>query len=266
VADRPSRADVLASYRIGVDAYEKLWGPVILPGAEAVVPWLDLRDGETLLDVGGGTGALIDAIRSAAPSVETIVVDASLEMLDVAGHRRKLPALLADAMAFPVSSSRVDAVVLAYVLFHLSDPLVALMEAARVLRPGGRVATVTWASETPSEADVLWSNALFEAGVPTLRLRRVDTGLDSTKAIESVLTEAGFSPRRAWAEQLTHRWNKDSFLALVTGSGVNRQRLELIPRDARESLLSRFRGQLEGLEPEAFVWEGEVICAVAGRD
>jgi ubiquinone/menaquinone biosynthesis C-methylase UbiE len=109
-------------------------GPVILPAAAALVPFLG-RD-SMVLDVGAGTGALTPVIRSAAPDARVISVDATWEMLRVAHVRRATAAVQADAQALPVAAGSVDAVVLAYVLFHLSGPDRGLREATRVLRLG----------------------------------------------------------------------------------------------------------------------------------
>jgi SAM-dependent methyltransferase len=180
-AGRPRRADVVASYDLGVENYEQLWRPVILPTAAAVVPWLSLDDHHVVLDVGAGTGALSDTIRSSAPTASVLALEESKQMLRVARTQRGLLAVRADAMALPVAAESVHAVVLAYVLSHLADPLVAVSEAARVLQPRGLVATVTWAGERAGCAQLLWDEALAEAGVPPLRVRRVDAGLTASR-------------------------------------------------------------------------------------
>jgi SAM-dependent methyltransferase len=256
---------VTASYDLGVERYEQLWSPVILPAAAGLVPWLALRQRDLVLDVGGGTGALVGAIHGAAPDTRVVVVDASWEMLRVARLRRQVPAVRADAVALPVADHRVAAVVLAYVLFHVADPLAALIEATRVLERGGRVGTVTWAWERAERAQMIWNEALAEAGVPALPPRRVDAGLDSPRALEMLLSRAALTPVRIWAERLCQQWTPDSFWALVTGSGVNRQRLGLVEPPVRAELLARLQNQLSQLGPDDYSWEGEVVCAVAAK-
>jgi SAM-dependent methyltransferase len=262
---RPRRADVADIYVLGADAYEALWSPVILPPAAALVPFLALPGRGLLVDVGAGTGALLSAIRSAAPTARVVALDTSAEMLHVALTRRGAPALLADALALPLADRTADAVILAYMLFHLASPSLALAEAARVLRPGGRVGTITWAWERASHADAFWDQILNHAGVPPSPLRRVDAGLDRPHAIEALLHSAGLRPQHIWCQRLHHQWDRSSFWELATGSGTTRIRLNRVDAATRADVLARARSGLDQLAPQDFLWEGEIICAVAER-
>ena len=134
-----------------------------------------------------------------------------------------------------------------------------------MLRPGGRVGTVTWASQLAGRAQVVWNHALAEAGVPLLPPRRADAGLDHPEALDALLRTAGLAPRGIWVERLHRQWDPASFWALVTGSGASRQRLGLIDPGARSVLLAGLRTQLNELAPEDYLWEGEVICAVGSK-
>ena len=250
-------------YDRGVAAYEALWSPVILPPAAALVPLL-LRPGQPLVaDVGGGTGALLGAIRSAAPRARVVTLDASAQMLRAARARRGASAVVADALALPFRDGSVDAVMLAYVLFHVADPWQAAAEAARVLRPGGRAGIITWAWERESRADAIWDRALTAASVPPAPLRRVDAALDTPAGVTALLRSAGLAPERTWPQWLQHQWDRSSYWELATGWGANRARLSRIDAGARGRLLDRVHADLDRLDPAGFRWEGEIVCALA---
>ncbi len=95
-------------------------------------------------DLGCGTGTLAQAI---APFVrQVIAVDASLDMLEAAQRRLEptLPVELrqGEIEALPIDDDTLDAAVLSLVLHHVPDPVRALAEVARVVKPGGRVLVV----------------------------------------------------------------------------------------------------------------------------
>jgi ArsR family transcriptional regulator len=103
-----------------------------------------LPDDWTVGDLGCGTGAVLTML---APHVSGVVgVDASDEMLAAARHRTAhLPHvdLRQGALeALPVADGSLDAALMVLVLHHLPAPVPALVEARRVLRPGGRLLVV----------------------------------------------------------------------------------------------------------------------------
>jgi len=236
---------------------------VILPPALSLVPMVVRAGYRVAVDVGAGTGALHGAIGSAAPGAKIVALDASAGMLRLVRERGGAAAVLADALALPLADRAADAVLLAYVLFHLADPALAIAEAARVLRSGGRVGTITWAWERPSRAETLWDEALTAAGVPPLPPRRVDAGLDQLEDVADLLRSAGLELERVWPERLRRQWDEDSFAALATGSGAARLRLARVSHAIRADAISRLHDGLRRLSPADFAWEGEVLCAVA---
>jgi ArsR family transcriptional regulator len=108
-----------------------------------------------LLDIGTGTGRLLEVL---APRVTAALgVDASRAMLALARARLSRPGLmhcavrLADMYRLPMAEPAFDTVVLQMVLHHAEDPALVLAEAARVLRPGGRLLVVDLAlHDTPA--------------------------------------------------------------------------------------------------------------------
>jgi ubiquinone/menaquinone biosynthesis C-methylase UbiE len=106
----------------------------------------------TVLDLGTGTGRMIELI---APLAERVVgVDQSHAMLNVARARleragvRNAQLRQGDIYALPVERNRYDLVVIHRVLHYLDDPGRAVREAARIIRPGGRLIVVDFAPHT----------------------------------------------------------------------------------------------------------------------
>jgi SAM-dependent methyltransferase len=97
-----------------------------------------------LLDVACGPGFITAA--AAARGADAIGLDFSSAM--IARARQVHPSITfrdGDAQALPFDDGSFDAVVMNFGLLHLARPDVAIAEAARVLRPGGRYAFTIWA-------------------------------------------------------------------------------------------------------------------------
>ena len=106
----------------------------------------DLRDGETVLDLGSGGG--IDVILSArrvGPTGHAYGLDMTEEMLDLA-RRNAVEAKVANVTflqglieEIPLPDSSVDVVISNCVINLSTDKPSVLREIGRVLRPGGRI-------------------------------------------------------------------------------------------------------------------------------
>ena len=112
-----------------------------------------LDDTWTVADLGCGTGAMAAIL---APHVKDVIgIDASDEMLDTARERHAAFTNIAwkrgTLESLPVTSESVDAATIMLVLHHLPSPAVALAEAARMLKPGGRVLIVDMAPHEKEE-------------------------------------------------------------------------------------------------------------------
>jgi arsenite methyltransferase len=107
----------------------------------------DLHEGETVLDLGSGAGAdVLISARRVGPTGTAIGLDMTDEMLELArantaragvGNVRWLKGYMEE---IPLPSESVDVVISNCVINLAADKRVVLAEAARVLRPGGRLA------------------------------------------------------------------------------------------------------------------------------
>lgn len=100
-----------------------------------------LRPEMTVADIGAGTGYMTAGI---APLVSRVfVIDGSAEMLEIAqknlsGHGN-IEYRQGEAMALPLPDASMEAIFANMYLHHCTDPLGAIREMARALKPGGRL-------------------------------------------------------------------------------------------------------------------------------
>ncbi len=110
----------------------------------AMAERLGLKPGDTVLDVGSGTGVLLPHILRHVGSTGTVVgVDLARRMLRkaaVKGFGPRVSLLQADICRTPLSAGMCDAVVCYSSFPHFQDKPAALRELHRVLRPGGTLA------------------------------------------------------------------------------------------------------------------------------
>ncbi|MDR2857981.1 MAG: metalloregulator ArsR/SmtB family transcription factor [Novosphingobium sp.] len=140
------------------------------------------RDLGALLDVGTGTGRMAELF---APRADRITgLDKSPEMLRIARARlQKLPAeqvelVQGDFLTLPFADASFDTVLFHQVLHYAQEPEGVLAEAARVTRPGGRIAVVDFAAHDHEE----------------LRERHAHARLGfSDEQMLALLSEAGFA-------------------------------------------------------------------------
>lgn len=138
----------------------------LLPAAEVAIDIADPTDGETVADVGCGTGnaALLAAERGAT----VIGVDPAERLLEVAAaaaEDRDLDAefVPGEAASIPMSDAEADVVVSVFGVIFAPDPDAAAAEIARVTKPSGRFVMTAWIPGGPiSDAVRLARQAVAE--------------------------------------------------------------------------------------------------------
>ena len=116
---------------------------------------LQLSPGSKVLDLACGTGDLCREL--AKRGYRPVGVDRSSGML--AAQRTTAPLVRGDALRLPFRSHSVDGIVCGFALRNFSSLTPFLVECARVLRPGGRVALLEVAA--PANAVLRWGHGLY---------------------------------------------------------------------------------------------------------
>ena len=148
-----------------------------------------------VLDVGTGTGRMAELFEPAADAV--VALDNSPEMLRLARARLqhldpgRVELVQGDFAALPFADAAFDTVLFHQVLHYAQSPEAVLAEAARVTRPGGRIAIVDFAPHDREE---------LRSAHAHVRLGFAD------EQVRALLTAAGFAPEAGQAltgEELT---------------------------------------------------------------
>ena len=263
--DVDAQVEALAElYSRRAEAYDSLWSPFIRPAGERLLSRLPLACATKVLDVGTGTGALLPSICRAAPFASVLGIDRSPGMLAVARRRHSGPLAVMDAQQLDFRPHQFDVAVVAFMLFHLPAPERCLREVARVIRPGGAIGTITWSREAAPAANAVWEEELSAAGARAIELPATENEdcCDGVDKIAGLLRRAGFANASIWTESVEHRWSAGDHLTwhLASNSGV---RLMSLPSTKRKPCLDRIRKRVARIEPDAYLFQGEVVLATA---
>jgi ubiquinone/menaquinone biosynthesis C-methylase UbiE len=187
--------------------YDQRWQSYVQATVRETLQRITVREGERILDIGCGTGALLATLARKQPHAKLSGVDFSSQMLSVAA--RRLPASLelrqAPAEALPFPAASFDRVISTSAFHYFRDPEGALGEMKRVLRPGGQVVITDWCHD------------FLTCRLCDLYLRLFSSGhfrTYGTRECRRLLTTAGFARVRLETYRISWLWGLMTAIAV----------------------------------------------------
>lgn len=217
-------ADLQPDQRAGcwddhVVLYQEVFEPLSLAFARAAIARLGLRRGERVLDVAAGTGGA--ALAMAAAGARVTAVDGSPGMIERIRRRAKaahvgVDARLMDGQALDCPDVAFDAALSVFGVILFPDAAKGLSEMRRVVRPGGRIAVVTWTQPHRYELATSLREAILTLGAaspapPALpaQLRFVDPEAFATLFADAGLRSVEIETAEAPLQAPSARWLAD---------------------------------------------------------
>jgi SAM-dependent methyltransferase len=202
------------------------------PFADEVLETVSLIEGEHVLDVGCGAGALtLKAAFRVGDKRGAVGIDVSKPLLSLARLRaseRGAPASFEEADAAVYRSERsADALISRFGVMFFDDPVAAFANLRDSLKPKGRMTFACWQSLSDND----WARAPLEAALPLLPAPPAPPPLGAPgpfafadkDRVASILTDAG------WKGIVIHPWLGQVTLPGETISEAARFMMELGP-------------------------------------
>jgi SAM-dependent methyltransferase len=254
----------------GPEAYHQLMGRWSQRLAPQFIQFAQVRDGESVLDVGTGTGSVALAVAASTQGGEIVGVDPASAYVEYAKGRSSDPKVrfqVADAQDLPFPPQSFDRCLSCLVLNFVPDAAKAVSEMRRVAKLGGALAACVWDYEDGMEMlRFFWDAAValdpaaearHERHMPYCRkgeLRGLWHAAGLDRVVQTSLT-------------ITFEFAsfEDFWQPFLTGQGPSGSYATALPSDQQARLRDRLREQLLGGSPDgAFTLKGRA-WAVKGQ-
>lgn len=258
-------AEVAKRYSRDAGPYREHWAHVLAEPGRQLVAGLDIGGARTVLDLGCGVGTLLPELERSAPLASVVGADRAEGMIRLAPE--SFPRVVTDAAGPCFRESVFDAVVMAFMLFHLSRPHDALTAVRKLLKPGGQVALATWhADEDGYLPEQIWTEELDRHGAPPCDLVSASGELmNSPQKVTDLVTEAGFIQPETSLVPVVDDVGTDGYVARKTELGAGAVRFRSLPADVRAACLDRVRARLGALDPDEIVSKDVAILTWARK-
>jgi ubiquinone/menaquinone biosynthesis C-methylase UbiE len=194
--------------------YEKFWRDQLKPAQDLLLEMACLQRGEKVLDVACGTGLVsfeaLEKVHESGSVTGTDISDNMIAEALVQAKERQIRFMRMDGEELQFENDLFDVALCCLGLMYFPNPIKALMEMHRVLKPGGRGVTAVWGkredcgwasifeivdAEVASEVCPMFFNlgnpemlaiSIRKAGFHSAEVRRINTTLHYANAHEAL--------------------------------------------------------------------------------
>jgi ubiquinone/menaquinone biosynthesis C-methylase UbiE len=155
--------------------------------SKKILRFIDIRPSDSVLDIGGGRGTLANLLRMAT-GAQFVVAEANMNELKKGRDRcSQVQFVHSRAEYLPFQDESFDHVLMVRLLNFVHSPELTIKEAARVLKPGGKLFIADTDNTNPITR-YLWKS---------LKTMVIEKTADfSPEQIDAILTKYGFAPQR----------------------------------------------------------------------
>jgi SAM-dependent methyltransferase len=250
------------------EAYEHYMGRWSRVLAEKFLDFVGIRDGDRVLDVGCGTGALACSLAARTVRSEILAIDPIAPFVEYArAHATdsRIRFDVGDALNLPFPPASFDTCLSLLVLMFIRDAGCALTEMRRVTRPGGTVAACVWDRDGMEMNSIFWKTAVELD--PAARQQR-ETQNYGAGMLSVLWIKHGFSrvEESALVMPLEFKSFDDFWQPQLGGQGPSAAYLSGLSSGAQLALQTRLREKVLGGRPDgpftltAKAWAVRGVC------
>ena len=247
----------------GYESYMGRWSRLLAP---KLIEFAGVKEGERVLDVGTGTGALASSLERGLRTVEVVAVDPSEGFIAFAqknGASGRIRFEVGDAQALRFPDASFDAAMALLVINFVPDPRKALAEMRRVTRARGSVAACVWDYGAGMQSlRVFWDEAVaLDPAIAPKDERHMKLSREGELA--SLWQAAGLREVEERPLAIEQRFESfgDYWDPFLSGVGPGGAYVASLPEERRTRLAARLRRRVLGDRPDGpFVLRASAWC------
>lgn len=266
-----------AARAIGWRRWHGKWALQSRAATDMIIRGAGIKPGICVLDLASGSGEpVLEIARRLGPGGNATAFDTVQEMLHIVKENSILAGLdnihflRGDADTLPYSDGSFDAVTCRFGIMFFADPVAAMKEIRRVLRPGGRACLVTWGpmEENPRFAST-FGVVMRSLGEELGDYRPEVFKFDRPGCVTRVMADAGFSEVSAAYHTIPFAWHgtiREAWEGFRELSAPFRSLFERVPARNRKRLTGEILAHIgDYYDGEKVNFAAKVVLATCRR-